>query len=287
MNFSAPGLIRNISQYLFFGNIFISTCAFCLFWATCILIARPLPLAPGLFVFFATWLLYNFDSRLPYKRQQQVRFSRRRAWAKQHKAHLLSFMVVAGGAALYLFFQTFFQIGAILLLAHLALLSLLYSVPVVPVQGTFWPLRHIPLLKIFLIAYVWSCVTVWLPLLAFTLPLFTTAAWLLFVQRFLFLLAITIIFDIRDLERDKATGTITLPGSLGVPRAKFLAWFSLGLFVLFAVFTLENHYSLALAVSAVATAWVVGRAHAQRSEYFYAVGGDGMMLLQLLLLLLV
>lgn len=286
MNFSVSGFIRSASQYLFFGNIFISGCAFSLFWVSCILFQQPLPLQVGLFIFFATWMLYNFDSLLPYKRQQQVRFSRRRAWVQEHKSHLLIFLVVSGGAAVYLFFKTLFSKEAILVLGHLAVLSLLYSVPVVPVRGSYWPLRHIPLLKIFLIAYVWSCVTVWLPQLANGLPLFTPEVWWLFTQRFLFLLAITIIFDIRDVARDKATGTVTFPGSLGVQRAKYLAWFSLALFFLSAVFTPLINHTVALAISAVATAWVVERATPDKNEYFFAVAADGMMLLQLLLVLL-
>jgi 4-hydroxybenzoate polyprenyltransferase len=244
----------------------------------------PLPVTLGLFVFLATFLLYNFDSLLPYKLQQQATFSERRAWAERHKKVIVSLMGLAGVGALYLFFRTVFYKYNILLLGHLALLSLLYSLPVLPIRGKYWPLRHIPLLKIFLIAYVWTCVTVWLPLLAYNQPIFTGEVWLLFLRRFLFILAITIIFDIRDVERDRATGTITLPGTIGVKRARYIAWVSLGLFALLVALIPQEMYRLALWLSAVATGYVVWQTYPGKSEYFFSVVADGMMVLQFLLL---
>ncbi|KAA5545688.1 UbiA prenyltransferase family protein [Adhaeribacter rhizoryzae] len=269
---------------MFFGNIFISGCAFCQFWTTCLLWELPLPLALGLFVFLATFLLYNFDRLLPYKLAQQAAFSNRRAWAEQHKAVIISLMVLAGVGALYLFFKVILFRYNILLLAHLGVLAVLYSLPVLPIRGQLWPLRHIPLLKIFLIAYVWTCVTVWLPLLAYNQPIFSAEAWLFFLRRFLFILPITIIFDIRDVERDRATGTITLPGTIGINKAKFIAWSSLGLFSLLVGLTPPETHRAALWLSAVITGYVVWQTDATKNEYFFSVIADGMMVLQFLLI---
>ncbi|MDB5263627.1 MAG: hypothetical protein JWQ14_2910 [Adhaeribacter sp.] len=193
-------------------------------------------------------------------------------------------MVVVAGVALYLFIQTVFYKNHFLLLAHLALLSLLYSLPVLPIGGTYRPLRHIPLLKIFLIAYVWTCVTVWLPLLAYNQAIFSEEVWPVFLRRFLFILAITIIFDIRDVERDRATGTVTLPGTVGVKNARYLAWVSLALFALLIAFIPQETDRLALWLSAGITGYVVWQTKPAKSEYFFAVVADGMMVLQFLLL---
>ena len=277
-------LLKSTGNYLFFGNIFISVCAFCQFWTTCLLWELPLPVALGLFVFLSTFLLYNFDRLLPYKLEQQAAFSNRRAWTEQHKAVIICLMVIAGAGALYLFFTVVFYRYNILLLGHLVLLSVMYSLPVLPMRGQLWPLRHIPLLKIFLIAYVWTCVTVWLPLLANNQPVFSTEAWLFFLRRFLFILPITIIFDIRDVERDQVAGTITLPGTIGVSKAKFIAWGSLVLFSLLVGFTPPETHRVALWLSAVITGYVVWQTDATKSEYFFSVIADGMMVLQFLLI---
>ena len=194
-------------------------------------------------------------------------------------------MAGAALAALYLFFRTGVHRYNILLLGHLALLSLLYSLPVLPIRGQYWPLRHIPLLKIFLIAYVWTCVTVWLPLLAYNQNIFSGDAWLFFLRRFLFVLAITIIFDIRDVERDRATGTVTLPGTIGVERARYFAWISLSLFAVLVALIPGETDCLALWLSAGATGYVVWHTHPRKSEYFFSVVADGMMVLQFLLIL--
>jgi 4-hydroxybenzoate polyprenyltransferase len=268
---------------LFFGNIFISVCAFCQFWTTCLLWQLPLPRALGLLVFLATFVLYNFDGLLPYKLQQQVSFSRRRAWAQQHKKILIFLMILAGIGALCLVSRTIFYQQHLLLLGHLGVLAVLYSLPVLPRRGQLWPLRHIPLLKIFLIAYVWTCVTVWLPLLAYNQPIFSETAWLFFLRRFLFVLAITIIFDIRDVERDRVTGTITLPGTIGVKNAKYIAGVSLVLFSLLVGLAPPETHRAALWLSGVVTGYVVWQTEATRSEYFFSVVADGMMVLQFLL----
>ncbi|GEO06224.1 hypothetical protein AAE02nite_38880 [Adhaeribacter aerolatus] len=192
-------------------------------------------------------------------------------------------MAVAGAAALYCFFTAGFYRYNILLLGHLALLSVLYSLPVLPRRGELWPLRHVPLLKIFLIAYVWTCVTVWLPLLAYNQDIFSTEAWLFFLRRFLFILAITIIFDIRDVDRDRATGTVTLPGTIGIKKAKYIAWISLAFFALLVSLIPLQNYRAALLLSAGITAYVVWQTHSTNNEYFFSVIADGMMVLQFLL----
>lgn len=242
-----------------------------------------MPGALGLLVFLATFLLYNFDSLLPYKLQQQASFSRRRAWARQHKKLILALMTAAGAAALYLVAGTMLYQYHLLWLAHLGVLAVLYSLPVLPRRGQLWPLRHIPLLKIFLIAYVWTCITVWLPLLAYNQPIFSGAAWLFFLHRFLFILAITIIFDIRDVERDRATGTVTLPGTIGVKNAKYIAWFSLAFFCLLVGLAPPETHQAALWLSGLVTGYVVWQTEATKSEYFFSVVADGMMVLQWLL----
>lgn len=283
MSLPKTGFIRSTGHYLFFGNAFIALCALCQFWSTCLLLQLPLPVHLSALVFTATFLLYNFDSVLPYKMQQHVTFSRRRAWVQTHRTQIIILMILASVLALYLFFRTYYHFN-ILLFGHLVVLSLLYSLPVVPLRGRFVPLRDIPLLKIFLIAYVWTSVTVWLPLAIVNQNIAATTIWLLFSQRFTFVLTITIIFDIRDVERDKVTRTVTLPGTIGVKRAKYIAWLSLGLFCMLVALSPQESSRIALWFSALAAVWVVWRTHPAKSEYFFVVVADGLMFLQFLLL---
>jgi hypothetical protein len=78
-------------------------------------------------------------------------------------------------------------------------------------------MREVPGLKIFFIALVWTIVTEGFP------NLLAHKEWVIlpFLERFLFVLAITIPFDIRDLKLD-GEEIHTIPQFLGIKRAKSL-----------------------------------------------------------------
>ena len=276
-------LIRRIGHYFLFGNIFIALCAVCLLAATNQLTGLPFSWVLGGWVFLATFFLYNFDSLLPAKLQDYGLVSRRKTWVLAHRRPLAAAVIGAGVAVLFIFYRAF-QGTHLWLLVHLALISMLYSLPVVPGRKGWVLLRNIPLLKVFLIAYVWACVTVWLPLLGAGWDIRSPAGWHLFGQRFLFILPLTIIFDIRDVDKDQATATLTLPRLLGVARARMVAWAILLAYLALVIFTQSGSHRLALVLCGGAYGVVIGLTHKRRSEYFYALAADGMLVLPLLLL---
>jgi 4-hydroxybenzoate polyprenyltransferase len=276
-------LIRRIGHYFLFGNIFIALCAVSLLVTTHQLTGLPFSWSLGGWVFLATFFLYNFDSLLPTKLQEYGPVSRRKAWVLAHRRQLVAAVAVAGTAVLLIFYWTF-RLAHFWLLVHLALISMLYSLPVVPGRNRWVLLRNIPLLKLFLIAYVWACVTVWLPLLGAGWNIGAGAGWRLFVQRFLFILPLTIIFDIRDVAKDQATATLTLPRLVGVGPAKVIAWLILLAYAALVLLTQSSPHRLALIGCGLVYGGVIGLAHQSRSEYFYALAADGMLVLPMVLL---
>jgi 4-hydroxybenzoate polyprenyltransferase len=79
------------------------------------------------------------------------------------------------------------------------------------------------------IAFVWAGVSVLLPVLQDGNAI-SVDAWISFVQRFLFVIVITLPFDIRDLNYDVEEKINTIPKNLGVKGAKFLGIVLLVLF---------------------------------------------------------
>ena len=285
MILAAATFFRKAGKYFFFGNIFISVCAFCLFWATCLLIQFPLPLNLGVWVALATFFLYNFDSLLPTKLRYHVAVSPRKAWVLAHRRVIASAVVAAGLLMLFLFFYAF-RMAHFWLLAHLAVLSLFYSWPILPTSQGFIPLRNVPLLKILLISYVWAVVTVWLPLLAANWQFLAGKGWLLFLERFLFILPLTIIFDIRDVQRDQTTGTLTLPRLVGIGTAKWIAFTVLIGYLLLVFITHQGANCFALICSGFLYSLLIYLTNESRNEYFYAVAADGILVVPVILLLL-
>ena len=238
------------------------------------------PIGPGGYrlmalVFAATLLVYNLDAALPFKHRQPAGKSARKAWQQGHRRLLLGLAAGAAGAA-----GTFFWLDGwwayLPLLLPLAGLALLYSWPLGRWHGQAHALREVPLLKGFLIASVWTAVTVGLPALLLHHPVRAVAG--LLGQRFCLIMVITILFDIRDYGRDRRAGTRTFPGVLGVAGAKRLALaFLIGSVGLGLA---RGAAPLAVLLPALLTAAVVRAAEETRGEYFYALLTDGLLLVQ-------
>ena len=167
-----------------------------------------------LFIFASTSFLYLLHNLLGLNTLlvQCVRDKIKRI--ARMRVVLIVFLVLMGiiSANSFFYLDTYKQITVIILAA----ISLWY---VVPVKGK--RLRDFPLIKIFLIAMVWSavaCIAVF-PVLKITV----IDKFLLFAERFLIVFAITIPFDVRDMDYDTAQGLSTLPLLLGKTKSIILA----------------------------------------------------------------
>ena len=224
-------------------------------------------------VFAATLLTYNLDAVLPFKYQQPAGTSGRKAWQQRHRGGLL---VLAGAAAL---------VGAYLLLTDgwthflpvllpLAALALGYSWPLLPWRGRWRAIREVPLLKVFLIAGVWTIVTVALPALALRQPLASAAG--LLGQRFCLVTALAIVFDIRDVSRDQGAGRRTFRTGRGGGGAKAVSLAFLAGAVALGLARGVGPLAVLLPLGLVAA--VVLLAREARGDYFFALVTDGMLL---------
>lgn len=103
--------------------------------------------------------------------------------------------------------------------------SIVLAIGIVVVLYNFG-FRNIYGLKIFIIAFSWSMLCIGLPLASqYWLWMATSHKILIyFLQKFLFMIAITIPFDICDMEEDKQNGLHTLPLILGDKATHYLTY---------------------------------------------------------------
>lgn len=149
--------------------------------------------------------------------------------------------------------------------------------------GKWKGLRAIPAVKAILLAMAWSLVTVIFPVLN---DYNRTLHFDLLVQRFLFMLPICIIYNLRDVDKDRRHGVVTLAIIAGEKKTKLIAVFCLLLFMLSVVFNHQNNYfKAALMFSALITIIVIAKAKINGSELFYKYIVDGCMSLQSILLM--
>ena len=226
-------------------------------------------------VFAATLLTYNLDAALPFKHGQPPGTSGRKGWQQRHRGAMLALAAGAAAAGAYLLL-TDGWLHFLPVLLPLAALAIGYSWPVLPWRGRTHAIREVPLLKVFLIAGVWAAVTVALPALALHQPLAT--AWGLLAQRFCLVTGLAIVFDIRDYSRDRLVHLRTFPVVLGVAGAKAVA------LVFLAVATGlglgRGAAPLAVLLPTGLAAAVVLAAQETRSDYFFALITDGVLLVQ-------
>ena len=111
----------------------------------------------------------------------------------------------------------------------------------------FISLRDIPLLKIFIIAFYWTYLTIIIPVLVYNIS-FDSNLILNIIVRFLFVLAITIPFDIRDYSVDDSSKK-TIPQLIGLQKATILA--VLILLALTATFCFYFHHTMMIQIALV------------------------------------
>lgn len=279
------GLKRSLDALLY-SSVWLSLAAAGLAWATFLFWRVHIPLRLALLIFAATLFLYNIDSVLPYKHSQQLILTARKRWLLQHRRALLVLALGALFVAGQLFLQDNWE-SLTGFFGHLVAISLLYSLPVARVRGRWRALRDLPLLKGFLIAYVWTAVTVWIPAYYLNKPLLSAVVLLLFARRFFFIFALALVFDIRDYTKDQLSGTRTFPGVFGVVAAKRLAFGALAIAaVLLPEGTAAAHLPL-LTLPLVLMGGIVWFADERRPDYYYALLADGMLVVQLVVAYLV
>lgn len=275
----------NVRLYLFkaletllYSNVFISCCAFFLAAETYLLAGMEVSLPITAFIFLSTLFTYNLSSiQSAFRHPQQPAKKQDQPWNQRNK----KFLAILGAVSIVLASAIFFLHGLRLnlwFILHLGVLSVGYTVPIIHKKKRVAPLRSVPLLKVFLIAYVWAAVTTLFPLMDAGRELWEAGVLQLFLRRFLFIGALALLFDIRDYSYDKHKKTLTFPGLLGIRNTKLL---SLSLLLLYMLLALKNESGtllLALFLSAVAAAAIVVFSSEERPRIYYALLADGAML---------
>ena len=228
-----------------------------------------------LLVVAATLVTYNLDAALPFKYRLPPGTSGRKGWQQRHRPALLALAIGAGLTDVYLLLADGW-VRFLPLLLPLTALAVGYSWPVLRWRGRWRAIREVPLLKVFLIAGVWTAVTGGLPALALHQPLAAEAG--LLAQRFCLVTGLAIVFDIRDYSRDRAAGLCTFPVVLGVGGAQAVA---VGFVAAAAAVGLARGAApLAVGLPAALAAAVVLAAQETRGDYFFAFITDGVLIAQ-------
>lgn len=169
------------------------------------------------FVFFSTLFSYNFQRLIKIKYKINLK-GERVDWLKlNHKGIYIISIVALVGSLIYgipLLKETWW------LLLIIGSLTFFYVWKIPGLKGK--SLRDVPTLKIFVIAVVWVLFCVIFPALIINVRIEKINLLLYSLSVFLFMISITIPFDVRDLDLDSKTKK-TIPQLIGEKKSSYLS----------------------------------------------------------------
>jgi len=269
-------LIRQFLTFLVYSNFWIGTGAALVVCEFYLMESYSIDYEVISFVFFATILTYTFQRSVKIL-QGSRQGSARLIWMKKNNFLVKTILILSTAACIRYAF--YFSVEVYVLLIGCGFLSLFYIVKLPGRLGK--NLRDIPSLKIFLIAIVWSATATFMPYLNLdnsTDPI----PWLLFLANFIFIFALTIPFDIRDLLLDEPDKK-TIPQLLGEKRALQLA---MGLLILYwpLLCLIAGQFLYLSLLGVLLSILLINGAKRTTNDFYFSFSIDGLLILLPLLL---
>ncbi|WP_295717485.1 hypothetical protein [Mucilaginibacter sp.] len=285
-------IFQSVFDFLLFSNIFMSLCAVAQALVTFHLIGTaPILSVLGL-LFTSTLGIYNFCIIITKPKKPETSPYKRVRWFFSHYRLMVTFTIVSLLSLIPLFFLITTE--SKILLIFLGILSFGYSLPLFAVGEQKFGLRNIPGLKPFLITLVWTMSCVLFPVLedmhlhATDISMRDTT--ILIAKRFLFIGALTIPFDIRDLFDDRKMGLKTIPVVWGEKNAYLFCQVLLAGYIGLLFLFRDNGFNadfFALTLTVFLTGWLIFKSDRKKDEYYYFFFMDGVLILQYVVLLAV
>ncbi|MBK0383128.1 hypothetical protein I5M32_09175 [Pedobacter sp. SD-b] len=277
-------------DFLLFSNIFISLGAAAQGLVTYHLLGFAINWYIIGCLFFSTIVSYNFSILIQKPKNPQNSEYRRVRWIFAHYKLNLAITVLAALALMPCFFELGFKPQV--LLVFLGIISIGYSTPLFSTGGAKYGLRNIPGLKLLLIALVWALSSVWLPYLEIAanqqINLSKPDLFILIFKRLLFVTAITIPFDIRDMLQDTKYKLKTIATVYGEKKAYLFCQILLVVYLILLFFFRSGGFNIdffALTLTIILTAWLIFKSKWEKNEYYYFFYLDGTLILQYVVLL--
>ena len=281
--------MKKLRNYLAFSNLFVSLCVTSITAQSMAVCKTGFNIPLLLIVFCSTVFIYNYyhyKLTLPDITHDAKRYE----WHLKHKKlsiFMMSFCVIA-----ILILLWFISFNTIFMFAVLFGVVLSYSLPVFPGRH-YRKLRDLPYIKVFLISVVVSTITVSVPILEFSgwHALIEIKHLMLLPERFLFIVAITLPFDIRDMQDDSKFHLRTIPVQFGISVTK---WISTICLMIFTGLCIKHYISyegltlqllVSLTISAIISLIIVWNTNKNKETFYYTYFVEGSMLLQSVLVI--
>jgi hypothetical protein len=249
-------------------------------WITLLEFGIPLDINLLCFVFVASVTGYNFVKYFGIARFHHRSLA---TWLKVIQVFSFICFLLLCVFSLRLASTTLVYIGVF------GIVTFLYAIPLLP-KHFFMDqqknLRSIGGLKVYVIALVWAGVTVFLPVLNNDHN-FSVDVWLTALQRFIFVIALMLPFEIHDLQYDSLKLS-TIPQKIGIKKTKFIGILLIMLFFFLEFFKNElnkNQIIITLIISLI-TALFLNFSKKNQNDYYSSFWVEGIPIIWFLLYLI-
>ncbi len=270
--------IRKLSNLILYSSLWIGACAAALVTFTYDVTGSGIGLDAYVgFVFCGTLVLYAIHRLTGIKRVKVFEYHGRFAVIRKYRSHIIIYGLIGAVGACY--FLIHLPMNIIWWLILPGVISFMYVVPL----GKQKRWRDYALVKIFLVSSVWSTLTGLIPFVHTGLVDYSSAT-LLFFERALFIFAIAIPFDIRDMYVDDSSGLKTLPQVIGIRRSKILALILLCIsaaltFLLIYLHIYDQRLICPYLIVFVVTCILIWKSQTDMDDHYYSGLLDGTMFL--------
>ncbi len=236
-------MLKQLFNFYINSSIHVALSVYALSWITLTKFGLNYDENVLYFNFYATITGYNF-----------VKYFGIAKWHHRSLANWLKIIQVFSFSCFILmcYYAYALQFNVLIIIGGFGVVTFLYAIPFLPKKwymDTQQNLRDISGLKVYVIAFVWSGVTVALPLLNNNVNLNADAI-ITLLQNFILVIVLMLPFEIRDLGYDSLK-LATIPQKIGVKRTKLL-----GLALLF-VFYFSEFFKNEVITNYILTQFVI------------------------------
>lgn len=264
-----------VLKFLSHSSIFISICALSLSFYYIANFNLQHNTYKYIVIFCGTLISYISVQLIPINKNNTQ--TPRSQWIFDNRVALYSILLVS--VLSILFCVKYLESFDLLNFAHLFVIILFYEKIFLKDKE----LRKIPYAKPFIISYVWACIAT-APVIILTLNAPNYYIW---PECFLFILGLTLPFDIRDIEADKSDGIKTFATKYSITAVKAISILIFFLGLALHYFHIDSSYKSLFITLAIGLTYlfVISKVNQKQKESLFLYGLDGIILLKLLYLI--
>lgn len=279
-------IIKAVFNFFIFSNVYISLIAVSIAWFVIGYVNKTAINDPLLyFILFGTLSSYSFHWY--FTKPEEMHKGIRQQWLIAHRPVHLALLIVSSPIAIY---HAYIMKSHSWMIIIAILLTAMYSAHKIPL-GVFSKFKKLLFIKPLLLAFTWTFVTTIFPIAIYTGIYDGGASRLLLILHiFLFMLALCILFDIRDISIDRKQNIKTVITQASHKRTSITFYFvcTASLLAAIALAYIQNNYLqlLYLLPPTLLLIAIYKPAIHATNDYLYYLFLDGLMLLPPLLYLL-